>query len=191
MSGLALVALVAAAIWLGFLTLVMILLVRQVAVLTARFELGLPRFSPAADGLEIGRDAPQSVMEAIPEARSEVAYVLLTSATCGPCRELVPELARHHADEKVVALLAGPDALADGLAALFPPWIQIIRDPLATALAKSLEIQSTPFAMEIEDGRISGKAYLYSVSDLLRLIEARRSGARRLSRKPMGVMSNV
>lgn len=191
MSGPGLVALVSVAVWLGLLTLVVILLVRQVAVMTGRFEMGMPRFSPATDGLVIGKAVPQAVADAIPALNSEVVYIMLLSATCGPCRELVPQFERQHLPEKFVALLAGRAEVAAGLAELLPAWIQVIRDPLATSLAKELEIQSTPFAMEIEGGHITGKAYLYGISDLLRLVEARRSGARRLTHKPAGVTSNV
>lgn len=191
MSGLAVLALVATAVWLGLLTLAVLVCVRQVAVLTVRFEMGLPRVSLANDGLQIGHTAPARVLDAIPEVRDGLGYVLLASAICVPCRQLIPQLADHRVNETIVALLAGSADVAAGFAELFPPWIRVIRDPEASAIATLLELKSTPFAVEIDTGRVTGKAFLYEVSDLLRLIEARRSGAREFTPRRVEVVRDV
>jgi hypothetical protein len=55
-----------------------------------------------------------------------------------------------------------------------------VRDPEASALANSLELHSTPFALEFEFGQVTGKAFLHEAEDFTRLVGARRSGLRRL-----------
>lgn len=183
MSGLALSAIVLAALWLGVLTLVMVLVVRQLAILTARFEMAGSRISPGADGLEVGRQAPVEVLSALPELRTRVGYVLVLSATCAPCRELAPNLAELSFTEPVTALVPGRAELADSLAQLLPGWMRVVRDPEAMAIANALQVRTTPFAMEIEGGFVTGKAFLHAAADLRRLAEARRTGARKLSRR--------
>lgn len=138
----------------------------------------------------IGSDIPTEVLQAVPEAGEGVVYLLLTSGTCAPCHELVPRLAEVRIEEPVVALLPGGTKAADELATRFPSWIRVVRDPAATKLASGLRLQMTPFALELESGQVTGKAYLRNARDLLRLVEARHRGTRRLARKPLEVTAN-
>lgn len=175
MNDAAAIALVAVALWLGTLTLVMATLVRQVAIHRARLELGLPRFTPATDGPELGSLIPDEVKDAIPELRRERVYLLVLSSVCAPCRELAPRLRGLQLADRIVALVPGNDPeVAGSLAELLPPEVRTIKDPEAVALARALRIQSTPFALELEADRVTGKAYLYDVSYLQNLVAARR-----------------
>jgi hypothetical protein len=159
MSGLAVLALVLASIWLGVLTLVIVLLVRQPPSLDH-------------DGPEVGSYVPEEVRSALPHLEGERAYILLVSATCGSCREVIADLEGHYFEQRVTALMPGSKELANELAALLPPGVQAVLDPEATKLADALKIRSTPFAVEVEGGTVTRKAYLYGKgSDFIEFVE--------------------
>lgn len=164
------------ALWLAVLSFVLILVIRQIALVTARLDAAGSLFSVADDGLDVGNEVPEEILSRIPQLRSDLAYVLVISATCMPCRELATELSTiPYEAPRTVALLAGREELAQGLEELLPQHIEVIRDPDATELAKDgFQLQSTPFAFQVERGTITGKAYLRSATHLVELIEARR-----------------
>jgi hypothetical protein len=131
MSALAIVALVLVSAWLGVLTFVVMLLVRQVGLLTVRLSMATQAMSLDDDGPEIGGSLPEDVAEVMPEG--ERAYLLLISAGCDPCRELVAELDGHRFEQKVVALVPGRQEQVAELVALLPPDIRVVLDPEATS----------------------------------------------------------
>jgi hypothetical protein len=174
MNGLAVAALVLACVWLGFLTLVVVLLVRQIGLLTVRLSVTgqAQAFALDNDGPEVGSTVPEEVVSALPEVGGERAYVLLSSATCTPCRELVAGIRHHDFEQAIVALVPGPEELADELAALLPPGVRAVLNPEATELAQALGIRSTPFVVEVERGTVTRKAYLYrGASDLFEFVD--------------------
>jgi len=171
MSALAIAALVLVCIWLGVLTLVVVLLVRQIGLLTVRLSVADRALSVDNDGPEVGSSVPEEV--ALPDLEEERAYLLLISAGCTPCRELVADLGDRRFEQNIVALVPGSEEQASELAALLPPGIRAVLDPEATSLAESLKIQSTPFALEVERGTVTRKAYLYEgASDLIGFVES-------------------
>lgn len=171
MSALAIAALVLVCAWLGILTLVVVLLVRQVGLLTVRLSMATQTMSLDEDGPEIGSSLPEDVAEVMPEG--EPAYLLLISAGCDPCRELVVELDGHRFEQSVVALVPGRQEQAGELAALLPPGIPVVLDPEATHLTESLDLESTPFALEVENGTVTRKVHLYGgASALIEFIES-------------------
>jgi hypothetical protein len=165
MSALAIAALVLVCAWLGVLTLVVMLLVRQVGLLTVRISMATQAMSLDDDGPEIGSSLPEDVAEVMPEG--ERAYLLLISADCDPCRELVAELDGHRFEQKVVALVPGRQEQAAELAALLPPGVRVVLDPEATQLAESLDLESTPFALEVESGTVTRKVHVYGGASAL------------------------
>jgi hypothetical protein len=165
MSALAIAALVLVCAWLGVLTFVVMLLVRQVGLLTVRLTMATQAMSLNDDGPEIGSSLPEDVAEVMPEG--ERAYLLLISAGCDPCRELVAELDGHRFEQKVVALVPGRQEQAAELAALLPPDIRVVLDPEATQLAESLDLESTPFALEVESGTVTRKVHVYGGASVL------------------------
>lgn len=175
MNGLTVAAIVAVALWLGILTLLTLLIVRQIGLLTVRLDYARgPAFDPEADGLAIGTTVPSEARAALPELASEPVVLLVVSATCSPCREVVDGLAGQlpaGAERQLVALVAGDEAMADGLVALLPSGVRSVRDPQATAIATGLGIKSTPFALAVEGGAVTGKAYVHHATDLARLFE--------------------
>lgn len=183
MSGLGTVALVVACIWMGVLTLILVLVIRQIALLTVRLSNAnhMPAqqaddsFSPEDDGPQIGDDIPDEVLAALPELENDEGLVLLMSATCTPCRELATDLGRR-SDElpelPTLALVPGSEiTLVDALANLLPKGMRVVNDPDATQFANALEIKSTPFGVAVNGGRVVGKSYLHGKSDVTSLTE--------------------
>jgi hypothetical protein len=165
MSALAIAALVLVCAWLGILTFVVVLLVRQVGLLTVRLSMATQAMSLDDDGPEIGSSLPEDVAEVMPEG--ERAYLLLISAGCDPCRELVAELDGHHFEQKVVALVPGRQEQAGELAALLPPGMRVVLDPVATQLTESLDLESTPFVLEVRSGTVTRKVHLFGGASAL------------------------
>jgi hypothetical protein len=165
MSALAIAALVLVCAWLGVLTLVVMLLVRQVGLLTVRLSMATRAMSLDDDGPDIGSSLPEDVAEVMPEG--DQAYLLLISEGCDPCRELVAELDGHRFEQKVVALVPGRQEQAGELAALLPPGIRVVLDPEATQLAESLDLESTPFVLEVKSGTVNRKVHLYGGASAL------------------------
>jgi hypothetical protein len=178
MSALAIAALVLVCIWLGVLTLIVVLLVRQVGLLTVRLSVAGEAASLDNDGPEIGSSVPEDVAVVLPDQAEEHAYLLLISSTCLPCWELATDLAEHRFEQNIVALVPGHEEQAGELAALLPSSMQVVLDPEATRLAGALELESTPFALEIERGAVTRKAYLHQgASDLIEFVESGNSAA--------------
>lgn len=93
-------ALIVFSLWLGVLTLVVILTVRQIALLTVRLSTTaintLPittddNFSVNDDGPEVGSKIPEELISVLSELGQDRFYVLLVSSTCAPCRELAAQ----------------------------------------------------------------------------------------------------
>ncbi len=173
MSVLAVAALVLVCIWLGVLTLVVVLLVRQVGLLTVRLSMASQAISLDDDGPEIGSSLPEDVASVMPE--EDPAYLLLVSAGCDPCRELVAELDGRRFEQSIVALVPGREEQASEIAALLPSDMRVVLDPEATDLAESLDLESTPFVLEVEGGTVTRKVHLYGGASAL--IEFMESGS--------------
>jgi hypothetical protein len=182
MSALAIAALVLVCIWLGILTLVVVLLVRQIGLLTVRLSVAGEATSLDDDGPEVGSSVPEDVTVVLPDQAEEHAYLLLISSTCTPCWELVADLGEHRFEQKIVALVPGHEEQAGELAALLPSGIQVVLDPEATRLAGALQLESTPFALEVERATVTRKAFLHEgASDLIAFVESGNGAAEKKS----------
>ena len=178
MSALTLAALVLVCIWLGVLTLVVVLLVRQIGLLTVRLSVAGEATSLDDDGPEVGSSVPKDVALELPDHAEEHAYVLLISSSCTPCWELVADLGEHRFEQKILALVPGREELASELAALLPSGMRVVLDPEATRLAGALQLESTPFVLEIEHRTVTRKAYLHEgASDLIGFVESENAPA--------------
>jgi len=175
MSSLATATLILMAIWLGILTLVLILAIRQIGILTVRLSMAGETFSVDKDGPEIGSKIPTEVIEIVPDIEMMQANFVLLSSTCNPCRELVANLDGHRFNAKIIVLLAGRKELADGLASMLPSDLEVLRDPEASQIAAAFNIQSTPFAVAVSNGEVAQKAYLYSKDDLIVLVDGHKT----------------
>ena len=173
MSTPAVAALVLVCAWLGALTLIVVLLVRQIGLLTVRLNVASQALSLDDDGPEVGSKVPEEVASVLPGPEVERAYLLLVSAGCEPCRELVADLREHRFEQNVVALVPGREEQASEIAALLPSGVRVVLDPRATRLAEVLELESTPFALEVERGTVTRKAYLHAgASDLIGFVDS-------------------
>src|SRR5215211_1451254 len=173
MSALAIAALVLVCVWLGVLSFVVVLLVRQIGLLTVRLSVASQALSVDNDGPEVGSKVPDEVAAVLPNLEGERAYLLLLSATCAPCRELVSDVGERHFEQNIVALVPGDEQMAAELASLFPSGMQAVPDPDATRLAEVLGISSTPFILEVDqNGVVTRKAYLYNgAPDFVEFVE--------------------
>jgi hypothetical protein len=182
MSALAIAALILVCTWLGILTLVVVLLVRQIGLLSARLSVASEATSLDDDGPEVGSSVPEDVTVVLPDQAEEHAYLLLISSTCTPCWELVADLGEHRFEQKIVALVPGHEEQAGELAALLPSGIQVVLDPEATRLAGALQLESTPFALEVERATVTRKAFLHEgASDLIAFVESGNGAAEKMS----------
>lgn len=163
------------AVWVAMLSVVVLLAVRQIALLTARLDSGNVTMALDEDGLDVGFPVPPEAAQALPEATAGPAYVLLLSSNCGPCRELVPQLHDREFEFPLVALIPGRKNSVTDLVKSLPPGIRVVTDPAATDVATALQIRSTPFVLEVESGTVTGKAYLRDTSNLFNLMEARKT----------------
>ncbi len=178
MSALAIAALVLVCIWLGVLTLVVVLLVRQIGLLTVRLSVAGEATPLDNDGPEIGSSVPEDVAVVLPDQAEEHAYLLLVSSTCTPCWELVADLGGRRFEQKIVALVPGHGEKAGELAALLPSGMRVLLDPEASSVAGALHLHSTPFALEIEHGAVTRKAFLHKgASDLIKFVESGNAAA--------------
>ncbi len=168
-----LVALVVVCVWLAALTLVVLLLVRQLGMVTLRLDLVGNQAPMPADGPGIGEELPAEVTDHLPELAQGRRFLLLISPTCVPCHEIAPRLAEVTVSEPVTALVPGRRELAEELTAMLPETYQVVEDPVATQVAQTLRLERTPSAVELRDGVINGKAYLFQASDLQQLVDAR------------------
>ena len=83
------------------------------------------------------------------------------------------ELDGHRFEQKFVALVPGRQEQAAELAALLPEGIKVVLDPEATELAESLDLESTPFALEVDSGTVTRKVHVYGgASALVEFVES-------------------
>ncbi|MGH3144634.1 MAG: hypothetical protein ACRDTR_02420 [Rubrobacter sp.] len=182
MNALAITALVLVCAWLGILTFVVVLLVRQIGLLTVRLSVTGGASSLDDDGPEVGSSVPEAVASVMPDGAEEHAFLLLVSSTCTPCWEMVADLGEHRFEQKIVALVPGREEQAGDLAALLPSSMRVVLDPEASRLAGALQLESTPFVLEVEYGTVTRKAYLYEgASDLVAFVESRNGVAKEKS----------
>jgi hypothetical protein len=182
MSALLIAALVLACVWLGVLTLVVVLLVRQIGLLTVRLSVAGEATPLDDDGPEIGSSVPEDVAAVLPDQAEEHAYLLLVSSTCLPCWELVADLGERRFEQNIVALVPGHGEKAGELAALLPSSVRVVLDPEATRLAGALQLESTPFVLEVEHSTVTRKAYLHEgASDLIAFVESGNGAAEKKS----------
>lgn len=189
MSGFELVTLVAGAVWLALLTVVAILLVRQLGLVTLRLDGFNPQLFLENDGPIVGSELPSQALGLLPELRSGQHHLLLISGSCTPCRDLVFDLEREPLGSRTLALVAGREEVVDAVVDFLPLDAVPIRDPVATDFASALHIRSTPFAVEVNDGHITAKSYIRGADDLRTFVAAGDDAAARQVSEVIRVVS--
>jgi hypothetical protein len=166
MSTLETIALVSAAAWMAVLSLIILLLVRQIGILTVRLERDEQPPEHAYGGIEIGRTVPTAVADALPPLNGDATYVLLVGASCPPCRELATDLELPAAAGRVIVALTGPDQLATAFCDLLPDGVEVVVDPDASVVHEGLSVSTTPFAVELTGQTVTGKAVVRGAAHL-------------------------
>jgi hypothetical protein len=166
MSALETVALVAAGIWIGVLSLVVILLVRQVGLLTVRLDRQREEEAPVMEGIPLGEALPQDVVTALPAMNGSATYVLLLGGMCPPCQQLALGMKDESPQQAIVAVISGEEG-GDAIAELLAPHAQVVREPQASAIANGLGVATTPFAVEVVSGEVVGKAVVRGLDHLM------------------------
>ena len=162
-------------VWLGILTLIIVLTLRQIGIMTVQLSMVGPGFSVDTDGPEVGSSVPDTVITTLPQMNDELTTIMLISAACTPCRTLAEDLRKYHFDSPVVTLLTGRQNLADSLAEALSSNTHIVRDPQATQIAEAFNIHSTPYALRIEAGKVKLKTYVRTADHFLALVEGHRT----------------
>lgn len=160
----------------GVLTLVMafvlVLVIRQIGLLTIRVSNMVPHMDLSQDGLDIGQSIPEGVKSGLPMLANGTHYILVLSGTCVPCRHLANDIRQMaQVPEGGVALIAGRAPVAEELRDVLPTEITSVVGPEASELAEALDVRSTPFGFYLVDGVIAAKSPLQAGVDLLRLID--------------------
>lgn len=177
MNGLETAALIAVAAWLGALTLALLVLVRQIGLLSAWAE----RNTHARDdGLDVGVSVPEPARELLPELTTGLGYVVFLAGNCQPCREFAleasrsSELAELRDTHRIMAVVTGDDAQSDEVARMLPAWIEVARQDDAVLLTQTFEVQTTPSVYEVDRGTVTGRAVAgYGLINFLNLVDAR------------------
>lgn len=174
MSTFTLIALIGVGLWLGTLTLLQLLTVRQIGVITAKMSLGNSSAAMdflSTDGPELGSTLPFEIGQAIPALNDRAKWMLFVSSTCTTCRQLMADLHQENADlPPFVLLVAGNAELADGLRQLAPRTAEVIVDPVAAHTAQTLRIRSTPFLLKVTDQIITNKTYVFDYQTMVKAI---------------------
>lgn len=169
MTDLQMVLLATSAFWLAVLTLVVSLLVRQLGLVALKLE-QVSTFAPMSDGPSIGAPAPTWIDEYATGEGADPVDLLLVSATCGPCRELVQAM-KGREWPRLLVLVPGSETLAEAIASELPTNAEIFRDPLASQFASDLAIRSTPYAVRFRSGVVEKKSSVRSAEDFAEFVE--------------------
>lgn len=174
--------------WLIVLTLCVAVLVRQVALMTARLSFAGSQFDIASDGPEVGSGLPEALANGAANALRSPATIIVLSADCAPCRTLAADLGEVDPEMNIVALVHGDGAGAEVLTQALSSSVTVLRDPEAGEIIESLNIHSQPFALAIRDDVIAGKRLLRGSADLRDFIKTssmRDTEVPQLSRKEL------
>lgn len=122
------------------------------------------------DGPWIPSECPARTRQILQTNGIGLADLTITffSSTCGPCLERATQIATTSPDPACnVFLVTGSNATTVGemRRILVPVGAPVLYDPDAHDLVKSLEINSTPFAIRLVDGKIVGKGYIRELAD--------------------------
>lgn len=177
MSGLETAAVIAVAAWLGVMTLALLMLVRQIGLLSAWAERNT---NTRDDGLDIGVAVPEPAREVLPQLTAGLNYVVFLAGNCQPCREFAleasrsPELDELRDTHRIAAVVTGEDVQAEEVARMLPRWFEVARHDEAVLLTQTFEVQTTPAVYEVDRGTVTGRAVAgYGLLNFLNLIDAR------------------
>ncbi len=173
-SNLLVITVIALAAWCAVLTLLLVLTVRQISILTVRVGMLSPGLGSGGledDGPPLGTLLPSHVAKLLPEQALVHSNIILIAATCSGCRRLVEAFRGLTLRSDTLVLLAGEQTLGDALESEIPGAVQVLRDPEATRIAEGLGIQSTPFAITVDQSVVTDKGYVFEPSAIIPRLE--------------------
>ena len=159
---------VVAVVWAMVLTVVILLSVRQIALLTIRLNImNSVGIGDIATGGELGRNVDTPLIREHVFTLGDTVTVFALDSNCNSCHDLLYELPREpYNKSSVMCLLTGSGPALDSLRASVPEWLHIVDHPLATQLGHDLELSTTQVALKIIDGRLIGRARIDGPADL-------------------------
>lgn len=177
MSTLELIVLTGVALWLAGLTFIVLVLVRQVGIVSIKLtpQLNVAHATEhARTELIIGEPLHADVLRILPELREGLRYLTYLSPTCSSCRRFVSELSDAEAlPSGLILLMTGPKRTALAMVeGMVPAGIRVVHAPEAEEVAERIGIDSTPFLVQTFDGVLMGWSGVNGVEDLYNLYEA-------------------
>ncbi len=163
--------------WAVGASLLLILLVRQVSLISVRLNLQMtmPDASDVGVGPELGTQAPASVSAMIANAGlgADATLVALTG-TCESCHlfaESLPSRTPGYGQHFIV-LLPGMGKPLEDLRDKLPHWVRMVSDPVASEIGSDLGLARTRRALRIMENRVVGSAEVADATELGYLIDA-------------------
>jgi hypothetical protein len=165
------VLIVAGAAWLGVLTFVVLLCVRQIGIVQVAIRLGV-RDAAAALGstsLPIGAAIPNDAAEVL-DVRSDARHIVFVSAQCSACRDVLNAAGNFRSTVPVVIAVQGPQPEASEYLKLIPTGARAVVGRDADIVFGAFKVTATPFAVTVDEGFIVGHVYLSDLRQLDRVI---------------------
>lgn len=170
MNPLVVVTIVLVSLWMVILSVTVLLLTRQLGLITLRLRFPL---DSVEDGVLIGTPVPKDTLSIIPELDRGLHYLICLAPNCGPCVDFASRISELKlARNGFRAVFEGTGREADALAEALPEHLPVLRDPEASVIFKSFDIKMTPSIFQVEDGVVVGKGVLKEVADLERFVGA-------------------
>jgi hypothetical protein len=170
MTGLEQAALITGAIWLAVVSLVLLLVVRQVGLMTVRLSFAAPNVSADDVGVPAGTSVPHDVAHLV-GGNSSAGILVFMSGTCSQCRSIASALSDREVSPSMVFLIAGVPSKARLVGEMLPSRARRLFEPEASNVANALAVDTVPFALRISAARVGAKTYLQSAADLSRFRE--------------------
>lgn len=166
--------------WQAAVAFLLILLYRQVTLLSVLTGLTPGRPQASDHPLVAGETLPLEVTERVAGLHDDqVTYLVWITSSCSSCTRFVHGLRdtwlKRPFPDRLVMLVTGSDTAARRLADSLPTGVAALFDPDATAVAERMGLASSPFAIETESGVVTGWTSIHDVEDLWRLRQARES----------------
>jgi hypothetical protein len=164
--------------WAAVISVALLATLRQLALYQLAIQAAGPafRFDVDSDGPVVGRTIPVKTLSSLRKHASfgEASTVVVISASCPPCRQIVEQLVESDLLERSapIFLVPGRPNLAGAMATdLSNAGATVIVDPEAHELAQDLGITSTPFAVGFRAGIVAAKKYIRGFDDLRAFVE--------------------
>jgi hypothetical protein len=154
--------------WLLVLTLAVLVLARQLSVVSLRLMRSDGTVDVSEDGPELGSELPVRWRELLAAPASTT--LLLLSATCVTCRDVVDGLSKSSPAQPLVVLLSGGNEVAESMAQRLSPLsrVRVVRGELPAEFGADLQIKSVPFGLVVSaEGTVTSKGYVYNAASFV------------------------